>query len=58
MVTHLLTLDELREQLAMAEQQFMCAEFIDETVRMYRERAYWAAEITRLRLEIERRDDH
>jgi hypothetical protein len=51
------TLTELREELALAEQQFMCAEFIDETARMRRERERWAVEITRLRLEIQRRGE-
>lgn len=48
------TLDELRHQLARAEQEFVCAEYIDNADRMYRERERWAAEITRLRLEIQR----
>jgi hypothetical protein len=51
------TLADLREELARAEQQFMCAEFIDDTNRMIRERERWAIEITRLRAEITARDE-
>jgi hypothetical protein len=56
-MTRALTLDELREQLARAEQEFVAAEFINDTVRMRRERERWAAEITRLRLEVGMRDE-
>jgi hypothetical protein len=57
MVTRALTVHELREDLARAEQEFAAAEFIDDTNRMLRERERWAAEITRLRLEIGMRDE-
>jgi hypothetical protein len=51
------TLADLREELALAEQQFVCAEFIDETARMHRERERWAVEIKRLRAEIQHRSE-
>jgi hypothetical protein len=57
MVTRPLTVNELREELAMAEQQFMCAEFIDQTSRQQSERAFWAKEIDRIRAEIEARSE-
>lgn len=50
------TLQDLREELALAEQQFMCAEFIDQTSRMRAEREHWAVEVERLRAEIKRRE--
>jgi hypothetical protein len=51
------TLADLREDLALAEQQFVCAEFIDQTSRMRAERERWAVEITRLRAEISQREE-
>lgn len=49
-------LDLLRD-LARAEQEYACAEMIDETSRQQSERAYWAGEIERLREAIEQRDE-
>jgi hypothetical protein len=57
MIARFPTLAELRESLALAEQQFMCAEMIDNTDRMQRERERWAVEVERLRAEIERRGE-
>jgi hypothetical protein len=51
------TLDELRRQLARAEQEYACAEMIDETSRQQEERARWAGEIERLRAEIDAREE-
>jgi hypothetical protein len=51
------TLNDLREELAAAEQLFVCAEFIDDTDRMRAERERWAIEIERLRAEIKRRGE-
>jgi hypothetical protein len=51
------TLADLRDELAKAEQEFACAEMIDNTDRMYRERERWAVEITRLRMEIAARNE-
>jgi hypothetical protein len=51
------TLLDLREDLARAEVEFTCAEFISDTARMRRERERWAAEITRLRIEISQREE-
>lgn len=43
---------KLRHQLARAEQEYACAEMIDQTSRQQQERARWAAEIKRLHAEI------
>jgi hypothetical protein len=56
-VTRFPTLADLRDELAIAEQEFACAEYIDNTDRMMRERERWAVEITRLRLEISQREE-
>jgi hypothetical protein len=51
------TLNDLREELAMAEVEYVAAEYIDNTARMRRERERWAIEVERLRAEIKRRGE-
>ena len=47
----------MRDHLARAEDEYVCAEFIDDTTRMFKERLRWATEIQRLRAEIAKRDE-
>jgi hypothetical protein len=49
--------DILRGTLAFAEQEYACAEMIEDTDRMHREREYWAACVAAIRAEIACRDE-
>lgn len=51
------SLDDLRHELVRAEQEFACAEMIDETARQRRERTHWAARIEAIRAEIATREE-
>jgi hypothetical protein len=56
-VTRFPTLNDLREDLARAEVEYVAAEYITDSGRMRRERERWAVEVERLRAEIKRREE-
>lgn len=51
------TTHALRDHLADAESKAELAEFIDDTARMLRERAYWLEIARQIRAEIKRRQE-
>lgn len=42
----------LQEQLRIAEREYACAEYIENTERMFRERSYWSRRIAELKAQL------